>query len=51
MILENEVKLDFKDIIKPKRSNLCSRSQVDLKREFTFKRSSFKWTGVPIMVG
>lgn len=51
MILENEVKLDFKDVlIKPKRSNLCSRSQVDLKREFTFKHSPFKWTGVPIMV-
>ena len=51
MILENEVKLDFKDVlIKPKRSNLCSRSQVDLNREFTFKHSPFKWTGVPIMV-
>ena len=51
MILENEVKLDFKDVlIKPKRSNLCSRSQVDLNREFTFKHSSFKWSGVPIMV-
>lgn len=51
MILENEVKLDFKDVlIKPKRSNLCSRSQVDLNREFSFKHSPYKWTGVPIMV-
>ena len=51
MILENEVKLDFKDVlIKPKRSNLNSRSDVNLEREFTFKHSSFKWNGVPIMV-
>lgn len=51
MILENDIKLDFSDVlIKPKRSNLSSRSQVDLNREFTFKHSSIKWKGVPIMV-
>ena len=45
------LKLDFKDVlIKPKRSNLNSRSDVNLKREFTFKHSTFKWLGVPIMV-
>ena len=39
MILENEIKLDFKDVlIRPKRSNLISRSEVDVEREFVFKR-------------
>ena len=38
MYIDNEVKLDFKDVlIRPKRSNLTSRSEVDLEREFTFK--------------
>ena len=51
MYIDNEVKLDFKDVlIRPKRSNLNSRSEVDLEREFTFKHSSVKWKGVPIMV-
>jgi GMP reductase len=51
MYIDNEIKLDFKDVlIRPKRSNLTSRSEVDLEREFTFKHSSIKWKGVPIMV-
>ena len=51
MYIENEIKLDFKDVlIRPKRSNLTSRSEVDVEREFTFKHSSYKWKGVPIMV-
>ena len=51
MYIDNEIKLDFKDVlIRPKRSNLTSRSEVDLEREFTFKHSSVKWKGVPIMV-
>ena len=51
MYIENELKLDFKDVlIRPKRSNLTSRSEVNLCREFTFKHSSYKWKGVPIMV-
>lgn len=50
MRIDNEIKLDFKDVlIKPKRSTLSSRSQVDLEREFTFKHSPLKWKGVPIM--
>ena len=50
MRIDNEIKLDFKDVlIKPKRSTLSSRSQVNLEREFTFKHSPLKWTGVPIM--
>ncbi len=51
MYIDNEIKLDFKDVlIRPKRSNLNSRSEVDLEREFTFKHSSIKWRGVPLIV-
>ena len=51
MYIENEIKLDFKDVlIRPKRSNLSSRSEVKVERDFTFKHSPFKWSGVPIMV-
>ena len=52
MIIENDIKLDFKDVlIKPKRSNLNSRSEVNLNRTYTFKHvSEYQWTGVPIMV-
>lgn len=50
MLIENEVKLDFKDVlIRPKRSKLNSRSEVDLNRTFTFKHSQITWTGIPIM--
>jgi GMP reductase len=50
MRIDNEIKLDFKDVlIKPKRSTLSSRSQVNLERKFTFKHSPLKWKGVPIM--
>lgn len=41
---------DFKDVlIRPKRSTLKSRSQVDLSRTYTFRNSKKQWTGVPIM--
>jgi GMP reductase len=50
MHIENEVKLDFKDVlIRPKRSTLKSRSEVDLNREFIFRNSQKKWSGVPII--
>jgi GMP reductase len=50
MRIEDEVKLDFKDVlIRPKRSTLSSRKEVDLKRTYRFKHSKFEWTGVPIM--
>ena len=50
MRIENDVKLDFKDVlIRPKRSTLASRSQVSLERTYTFKHSGREWTGVPIM--
>ena len=50
MRIEDEVKLDFKDVlIRPKRSTLSSRKEVDLKRTYKFKHSGFEWTGVPVM--
>ena len=51
MKLESDIKLDFSDVlIRPKRSTLCSRSEVNLEREFKFIHSSKTWTGIPIMV-
>jgi GMP reductase len=50
MRIETEVKLDFSDVlIRPKRSTLASRKEVDLNRTFKFKHSGQEWTGVPIM--
>ncbi len=38
MRIEEDLKLGFKDVlIRPKRSTLKSRSDVELEREFTFK--------------
>ncbi len=49
MRIENEVKLDFSDVlIRPKRSTLSSRKEVSLERVFTF-RNGATWRGVPIM--
>jgi len=50
MFLENDVKLGFSDVlIRPKRSNLKSRAQVDLQRTFKFLHSKRDWTGVPVI--
>ena len=50
MRIEDEVKLDFKDVlIRPKRSTLSSRKEVDLNRTYKFKHSGAEWTGVPVM--
>ncbi len=50
MRIEEDVKLDFKDVlIRPKRSTLSSRKEVDLSRTYKFKHSGTEWTGVPIM--
>lgn len=50
MRIEEDLKLGFKDVlIRPKRSTLKSRSDVQLEREFTFKHSGQTWTGVPII--
>lgn len=50
MRIEESLKLGFKDVlIRPKRSTLKSRSEVDLAREYTFKYSNHRWAGVPII--
>lgn len=42
--------LDFHNVlIRPKRTTISSRSQVNLEREFTFPHSTLKWKGVPII--
>ena len=50
MRIETEIKLDFKDVlIRPKRSTLKSRFEVDLSREFKFRHSPYEYSGIPIM--
>ena len=60
MRIENEVKLDFRDVlIRPKRSTLGSRKEVDLFRKFKFRNyqppfehenwEDFNYNGIPIM--
>lgn len=50
MRIEEDIKLDFKDVlIRPKRSTLVSRKDVDLVRSYKFKHSEAEWAGVPIM--
>jgi GMP reductase len=50
MRIENEVKLDFKDVlIRPKRSTLSTRSNVDITREFHFRHTQVEYHGVPII--
>ena len=49
MRIDNDVKLDFSDVlIRPKRSTMTSRKNVQLERTFTFMHSGRTWTGVPI---
>jgi GMP reductase len=46
-----DTKLDFNNVlIIPKKSDLKSRSEVNLNIEHTFKHSPLKWSGIPIMV-
>ena len=50
MIIEDDIKLDYSDVlIRPKRSTLTSRFDVDLTRTYTFYHSGDEWTGIPIM--
>lgn len=50
MRIENDIKLGFKDVmIRPKRSTLKSRSEVNLERHFKFLHSPITWTGIPII--
>ena len=48
--IESGEKLDFNQVlIRPKRSYLNSRSEVELNCDYTFKYSTVKWNGVPII--
>ena len=50
MHIEHEVKLDYKDVlIRPKRSTLTSRSEVDITREFSFRHARTPYRGIPII--
>jgi GMP reductase len=50
MRIEDDVKLDFKDVlIRPKRSTLRSRNDVDVTRDFIFPHSGKTWTGFPLI--
>ncbi len=48
--IDNDIKLDFKDVlIRPKRSTLKSRADVDLTRQFLFRHSKKTYEGIPII--
>ena len=50
MRIIEDIKLDFSDVlISPKRSQLTSRKDADLTRQFTFKHSRHEWSGIPII--
>lgn len=50
MHIEESIKLDFKDVlIRPKRSTLTSRQEVDIHREFVFRHSGRRYRGIPII--
>ncbi|NVN89589.1 MAG: GMP reductase [Desulfuromonadales bacterium] len=50
MRIETDLKLGFKDVlIRPKRSNLRSRSQVVLERTYSFLHSRRQWSGIPVI--
>lgn len=50
MRIEWDYKFGFKDVlIRPKRSTLKSRSEVQLERTFKFKHSNISWSGVSII--
>lgn len=50
MRIENDPKLDFKDVlIRPKRSTLSSRAEVDITRTLRFMHTGRTWTGFPLV--
>ena len=50
MRIEEEAKLDYADVLlRPKRSTLSSRKEVELERTLTFYHSPKTWHGLPIM--
>jgi GMP reductase len=50
MHIEYDRKLDFNDVlIRPKRSTLSSRADVDITRSFQFVHTGLEWTGFPLI--
>ena len=50
MLISDDIKLDYSDVlIRPKRSTLKSRKEVDLIRTTKFRNSKQVYSGVPIM--
>ena len=50
MRIETDVKLNYDDVLlRPKRSTMGSRKDVDLVREYTFRNSKKTYKGIPIM--
>lgn len=49
MRIEDEIKLDYSDVLlRPKRSTLTSRNDVNLNRDFKF-RNGGTWSGIPVV--
>lgn len=50
MLINEEIKLDYSDVlIRPKRSTMSSRGEVNLERIHKFLWSKKEWSGIPIM--
>jgi GMP reductase len=50
MRIEQDIKLDYKDVLlRPKRSVLGTRKDVDLTRKFIFPNCDQTWEGIPIV--
>jgi GMP reductase len=50
MRIETELKLDFSDVlIRPKRSTLASRANVDIERDIPFRHAKRSWKGFPVI--
>ena len=50
MRIKPDTKLDYKDVLlEPKRSQLTSRKDVEMEREFKFLNSGKTFKGIPIM--
>lgn len=50
MRIESDIKLDFSDVLlKPKRSTLKSRKDIELSRRFKFRWTDLQWEGVPVI--
>lgn len=50
MRIEQDIKLDFSDVlIRPKRSTLDSRKEVDIRREYKYRWAAGQFNGVPVI--